>query len=64
MDSDSTPVFVGDVVVVHGLQGRVDLNGHTGTLVSFDAGKSRWAIKLAAEMVSIKPSTLFQYIVG
>jgi hypothetical protein len=54
----TTPPVVGDVVVVHGLQGRAELNGHAGTLLSFDAGKGRWAIQLAAEMVSIKPGTI------
>ena len=54
----STPPVVGDVVVVHGLQGRAELNGQTGTLVSFDAGKRRWTIQLAAETVSIKPGTI------
>jgi hypothetical protein len=53
----STP-FVGGVVVVHGLQRRAELNGQTGTLLSFDAGKGRWAIQLAAETVSIKPGTI------
>jgi hypothetical protein len=48
---------VGDVVAVHGLQGRAELNGQTGTLLSFDAGKGRWAIQLAAETVLIKPGT-------
>ncbi len=55
--SKSTHPVVGDVVVVHGLQGRAELNGQTGTLLSFDAGKGRWAIQLAAETVSIKPGT-------
>ena len=56
--SKSTPPDVGDVVVVHGLQGRAELNGQTGTLLSFDAGKGRWAIHLAAETISIKPGTM------
>ena len=56
--SKSTPPVVGDVVVVHGLQGRAELNGQTGTLLSFDAGKGRWAIQLAAQTVSIKPGTI------
>jgi hypothetical protein len=46
---------VGDFATVSGLQGRADLNGQTGTLVSYDAGKDRWQIQLAAEMVLIKP---------
>ena len=54
----STPPVVGDVVLVHGLQGRAELNGQTGTLLSFDAGQGRWAIQLAAETVSIKPGTI------
>ena len=57
--SKSTPPVVGDVVLVHGLQGRAELNGQTGTLLSFDAGQGRWAIQLAAETVSaIKPGTI------
>ncbi len=56
--SKSTIFVVGDMVVVHGLQGRVELNGQTGTLLSFDAGKGRWAIHLAAETISIKPGTI------
>jgi hypothetical protein len=57
MDSDTTPVVVGDIIVVHGLQGRTELNGLAGTLVSFDAAKGRWAVQLAAEIVSIKSGT-------
>ena len=56
--SKSMPPVVGDVVVVHGLQGRAELNGQTGTLLSFDAGQGRWAIRLAGENVSIKPGTI------
>ncbi len=50
---------MGDEVVVHGLQGRAESNGQTGTLLSFDAGKGRWTVQLAAsgETVSIKPGT-------
>jgi hypothetical protein len=33
-NSKSTPPVVGVVVVVHGLQGRAELNGQTGTLLS------------------------------
>jgi hypothetical protein len=54
----STPPVVGDVVVLHGLQRRTELNGQTGTLLSFDAGQGRWAIQLAVETISIKPSTI------
>jgi hypothetical protein len=50
----STPPIVGDVVVVLGLQRRAELNGQTGTLLSFDASKGRWAIQLAEETVLIK----------
>ena len=57
LDKPTTPV-VGDVVVLHGLQERAALNGQTGTLLSFDAGKGRWAIQLAAGTVSIKPGTI------
>ena len=56
--SKSTHPVTGDVVVVHELQGRADLNGQTGTLLSFDAGKGRWAIHLAAQTISIKPGTI------
>jgi hypothetical protein len=49
---------MGDVVVVHRLQRRAELNGQTGTLLSFDADKGRWAIQLAAETVTIKPGTV------
>ncbi len=56
--SKSAIFVVGDMVVVHALQGRAELNGQTGTLLSFDAGKGRWAIHLAAETVSIKPGTI------
>ena len=52
--SKSTPPIVGDVVVMHGLQRRAELNDQTGTLLSFDASKGRWAIQLAAETVLIK----------
>ncbi len=52
------PPVVGDVVTLHGLQGRAELNGQTGTLLSFDVGKGRWAIQLAAETVLIKPGTI------
>ncbi len=48
---------IGDVVTVHGLQGRAELNGQIGTLVSFDSDKGRWQIQLEAEVVSIKPGT-------
>ncbi len=51
----STPHFVGDVVVVHELQRRAELNGQTGTPLSFDASKGRWTVQLAAEIISIKP---------
>ena len=57
LNKPTSPV-VGDVVVVHGLQRRAELNGQTGTLLSFDAGKGRWAIHLAAETISIKPGTI------
>ncbi len=57
LDKPTTPVE-GDEVVVRGLQGRAELNGQTGTLLSFDAGKGRWAIQLAAGTVSIKPCTI------
>ena len=53
----STPPFVGDVVVVHELQRRAELNGQTGTLLSFDASKGLWTVQLAAEIISIKPGT-------
>lgn len=53
----STPPMVGGVVVIHGLQRRAELNGQTGTLLSFDAGKGRWAVQLAAEIISIKTGT-------
>ena len=56
--SQQATAIAGDVVVVHGLQGRAELNGQTGTLLSFDAGKGRWAIHLAAETISIKPGTI------
>jgi hypothetical protein len=58
MSQRISPVVGGDVVVVHGLQGRAELNGQMGTLLSFDVGKGRWAIQLAAETVSVKPDTI------
>ena len=57
-DADGMPVAMGDVVVVHGLQGRAELNGCKGTLRSFDSIKGRWAVQLpTAEAVLIKPGT-------
>ncbi len=59
MDAEPAPtVAVGDTVMVHGLQGRAELNGQRGTLLSFDAGKNRWEIQLASERALIKPGTL------
>ncbi len=43
-----TPFVVGDMVEVHGLKRRAELNGQTGTLRSFEAGKGRWVIRLGS----------------
>ena len=51
----SPPLTAGDVVRLHGLQRRVELNGLSGTLVVCDAGKGCWEIQLAAERVLAKP---------
>ncbi len=58
VDAEGNPIAVGHKVTLHRLQGRVDLNGQEGTLVSFVPERNRWNVQLAAEIVSIKPGML------
>ncbi len=52
----------GQRVLLHGLQARPDLNGCTGYVVSFDAAKDRYAVKVSKNvsqtLLLLKPSSL------
>ena len=49
---------VGDVVSVHALIGRPELNGHIGRVRGYDKVKGRYAVKLASESVLLKALNL------
>ncbi len=61
-DSMNIPsaLHVGDVVALHGLQARPELNSQAGTLLSFDASTARWQVSVFGlpEPVAIKPANL------
>lgn len=48
----------GDRVLIHSLKGRADLNGNTGSVLSFEEGKGRYAVRVGRESVLLKPSNL------
>lgn len=49
----------GDIVQVHGLRGRADLNGRHVVLVSWDDDEGRFGVRLAGgERVAIRPANL------
>lgn len=51
----------GSAVNIVGLKGRPELNGMRGTVLSFDADKGRYAVKLpSAEKILLKPDNLQQ----
>ena len=54
------PAFAnGDVVCVHGLNGRPDLNGQHCVLTAFHDDASRWAVRfMSGEEVRVKPANL------
>ena len=52
--------FNGCCAIVHGLQGRQDLNGLAVEILAWDGSKGRWATRVAstAEGVAVKPANL------
>ena len=47
-------------VTISGLKGRPDLNSQSGTIMSYDASKGRYAVKVGGESVLLKPDALTQ----
>ena len=43
----------------HGLSGRIEINGRTGTIIGFDAYKGRYAVAFeGGEAALLKPQNL------
>mgnify|MGYP006129457523 CR=1 FL=1 len=54
--SDDVPLIPGTRVLISGLNGRPELNGTHGTILSFDQGKGRFAVNLDSdEKILLKP---------
>ena len=57
----AAPLFSRDeIVVIHGLAARPELNGLTGTILRHFDDSGRWAVQLAAggEAIKLKPDNL------
>ena len=54
----------GSEVFIRDLQGRTELNGKVGVIASFDAAGGRYAVRVGAESVKIKPANLSLSIFG
>ena len=48
----------GSLVRLHSLVSRSELNGHVGSVVGSDAGRSRVAVLVGSETMLLKPSCL------
>ena len=46
---------VGRLVVIHSLKSKPELNGRRGSLLSFDAVKQRWNVRVADQTVALRP---------
>ena len=61
-----TSLLVGQLVGIHGLKNRKDLNGRIGQVIKWHASQSRWQVKLhdvlssesEGGMIAIKPDNL------
>ncbi len=58
-EQQDTPLL-GRLVVIDGLVAKSELNGCTGTAVSFDDDKGRYFVELGTSSFMIKPSNLLQ----
>ena len=41
--------------VIHGLKSKPELNGRRGSLLSFDAVKQRWNVRVADQTIALRP---------
>ena len=48
----------GDRVLIHSLKGRAELNGKSGSVMSFDEPKGRYAVRVGKESILLKSSNL------
>jgi hypothetical protein len=63
MDMNAPSVAVGDLALVHGIVARPELNGQLGLVLSFDAERGRFAVRLmdGTSSLALKPGALLAW---